>query len=235
MYQFNEYAFKLFTLLQDCVPKYDGKVCVPISGGLDSRVIAWLVSRNQKIDLAYCVHQYRFKDRRAIGYAKRIANILGVKRFEQIIPPAKKGQHDTWVGNMMIRNLIDMSEYKIIIPMGLENMTGDLVNIKTIITGKYKKEEKRFWEVVRPECQKRLEEKGEINPLNNEPLMDFCKKLPLKYKIHQRLYRYMIKTYMPEVAYVPQEGTHDPAGIMGLFYLWYYYKRLIKKTLRMKL
>ena len=80
---------QMYELFMDNLPNYKGRICVPLSGGLDSRVLAGLISRKRKIDLAYCQYElpYPIKIEKGINhvrYARQIADVLGVRNFVAI-------------------------------------------------------------------------------------------------------------------------------------------------------
>ena len=80
---------EMYELFMKNIPDYEGKICVPISGGLDSRVLAGLISKKRKIDLSYCQYELKYpvkelKDIKNVGYARQIADVCCVGRFESI-------------------------------------------------------------------------------------------------------------------------------------------------------
>ena len=223
---------KLYNLLLDIikqnVDKIKGKICVPISGGLDSRVVAgYMQVLNRPIDLVVTFGNQHDKH---IGYAQRIARAAGysdqiitasvtkqeindnhsiVQSFSGLSEMATPG----FVCLQKINNKIDLSDYNFIIPYGIDRLTGIKINALTFWRGaKYFIEQDRYFvnSYYKQICLNGFKVfhyfgAKAINPIwYSESLFEFCTNLPLKERFHQRLFRQMIKTYFPELAAIPR-------------------------------
>lgn len=233
-------AQRLYDLLEEQISiTIRRKICVPISGGLDSRVIAAIISKYRTIDLSFCYHQLRFKDFRSFEYAQQISKVLKIKEFYCIKPDVNYvGINFNQPAIKIMNDLRPLKDYLVIVPLGLETMTGDQINLKTILTGEYKRHEAYYWKHVWAQEKENIKnvwgKYGQAwNPVDDEELIEFCRDLPLKYRIHQNLYRYMIREFLPEVAGIPQERVHYPLD--SSLWLYGYYRGVIKKRLGIRL
>ena len=243
----------MYELFIESIPDYKGKICVPLSGGLDSRVLAGLISKKRKIDLTYC--QYELKHPMIIGtqletvdYSRKIADICGIERFEPICVNYEKDEDvdavkglpmesnllksRMYTGLRILNDRIDLSDYTIISGHGLDSITGVGVNPLTLLTYKRKDIET---EIKRDQYFDYIFDAtygafGEWDcPLWNPQIIEFCMRLPMKYRFHQRLYRQMIKKYFPELAKVPREGMNVRMNIGEIRYFYERLKYWLKK------
>jgi len=147
---------KLYKMLCKSVPHYQGKICVPISRGLDSRVLAGIIGQRRRIDLAYCqYHKGDDWDDRHMGYANEIQKNCNVNLFLRIGTFPKDVERDediiqnipyheiqrkcgNFTGLRILNEEYPLKEHTIIGGHGLDVMTGVAVNPFTMF-GKYKK------------------------------------------------------------------------------------------------
>lgn len=248
----------MYELFMDNIPYYSGKICVPISGGLDSRVIAGIMSKKRKIDLAFCQYElpYPIKIEKGIAhvqYARQIAGVCGVERFipvnvnqyTQEDMDAIKGlpneatliKSKMYTGLRKLNEQIDTSEYTFITGHGLDSFTGVGVNPLTLLLlNPYKndqitkrKKEEYFGGIFDGTYGKF----GKWDcPLWNDEVEDFCLSLPLGDRYFQKLYRQMITKYFPELAKINREGMNCPVNVSELRYIYaravYFGEKLLK-------
>ena len=227
---------KLYNLFEKSIPDYTGKICVPISGGLDSRVLAGLISKKRKIDLSYCQYfsyrprQTSYKD---VEYAAAIAKICGVERFIPILTngsshkdleaieglPLEENLKKSmmYTGVRMLNNIVNLKDYTIVSGHMVDIFTGVGVTPFTLFSYKKKDDEiaiKRDQYYGYGYGGKGIFQ-GTYGafakwdcPLWNQELIDFCLNLPIKYRFLQYLYRQMIQKYFPELAKIPRSGMN---------------------------
>ena len=253
---------KLYELFEKSIPDYEGKICVPISGGLDSRVLAGLIAKkrkkvNQPIELSYC--QFFIKHPVKLGtqikpvkYARQIADICGVERFEPICVnydtdedlEAIKGlacedqlkQSRMYTGVRILNEQVNLKDYTIISAHGPDSFTGIGVNPFTLFTYKerdiktsYKRVQ--YFNSIFPGTYGAFA-KWDCPVWGNE-LTEWCENLPLKYRFHQYLYRQMIKKYFPELAVIKREGMDVSMDIGEVRYFYertkHWFNKKVKK------
>lgn len=223
---------KLYKLLYDIikqnVDQVKGNICVPISGGLDSRVIAgYMQKMNRPIDL---VITFGNPGDKHVNYAKRIARSAGYKGK---IITASVTQQEIEQNNQIVNTItglgeratpgfvclqkidkrVDLSEYTFLIPYGLDWLTGIKINPLTFWRGsRYFQEQDHYfvntyYHQICLNAFKVFHFFGAkaINPIwYSESLFQFCSNLPLKERFHQRLFRSMIKEYFTKLAAIPR-------------------------------
>ena len=256
---------KLYNLLCDIikqnVDQIKGKICVPISGGLDSRVIAgYLQVMNRPIDLVIVFGEpghkhveYAKKIARTVGYTGNIARASVTKQeiesnYSLVQAWNGLGEKSTpgFVCLQKINSKIDLSKYTFLIPYGLDWLTGIKINPLTFWRGaKYFRDQDRYlvdsyYQQICLNGFKVFHFFGAkaINPLwYSESLFQFCSNLPLKERFHQRLFRRMIRTYFPKLAAIPRaymDCRMDCNEVTYFIYrtLYYLKKKLNKNEVR---
>ena len=247
----------MWKLFNKAIPDYDGKICIPLSGGLDSRVIAGIIAQRRKIDLSYC-QWFTGRPRQTtltdLGYAFQISKLCQVKGFEPVkvdnpiqedldavkgIPLEKNLlKSRMYTGLRILNERVDLSEYTIICGHGVDSFTGVHVNPEHLFN--YKKYDddmerkmKVMFESIFPATYGKFA-KWDC-PLWDRDLIDFCVGLPFKYRFHQYLYRQMIQKYLPELAQIKRSGIHVPMTIGETHYFAVRVKHwVMKQTLRSK-
>ena len=217
---------KAYSLFVDSIPDYKGKICVAISGGLDSRLLAGLVSKKRKIDLAYTF--YRTKDRvlgqgtNALPFAAKIAKECKVDKYFQICVDndtkedrrltmgyPKVQKRKTLTGLRKLNGKVKLKDYTVLLAHGADSYTGVEVNPLTLFSYKKKDEETKqkkilYEKEIFPITFGRYFKDWDI-PLWNDQLVEFFLGLPFRYRFQQNLYRKMIIKYFPELAKIPRE------------------------------
>jgi len=243
----------MYELFMDSIPDYKGKICVPISGGLDSRVLAGLISKKRKIDLTYCQYYIKHPVKlgtqiRNIKYARQIAQVLNIERFEPIcvnyevdgdLEAIKGLSHEDqlkksrmYTGLRILNERVNLKDYTIISGHGLDTITGIHVNPLTLFSYKEKEFEDRlkmtdYYFAIFDDTYGRFAKWS--CPLWNTEVNDWCFNLPYRYRFHQYLYRQMIKEYFPELAVIPREDMHVRMNIGELRYFYERTKYWLKK------
>ena len=212
----------LYNKIEKSLSNVNGKIFVPISGGLDSRVVAGILSKRQKIDLSY-VYFNIDRDVRHVQYSSQIANKLNIEKY-YVIPISNKEidinfkkisswdlpKNEVFTAFTKLNGLVDLKEYTLYIPHGLEYMTGIHITQFDLIY-KSKNEKIDDWYLNKwRQFEERWVEKYKIFFKNiittwNEDLVSFCLDLPLKYRCNQKLYRRMIMKYLPEISSIPRD------------------------------
>ena len=233
---------KLYELLDQSIQDYPGKICVPISGGLDSRTTAGLIGKRRKIDLSFTVYNEGGYTKH-LDYAKQIAKLTNVEnhvilsitekerlqdfpKLKELVPSANPGGR-TYTVLRKVNDIVPLKDYTIIVPFGLEFLTGIYINPLSLLTMRMSKFDREWEEKHYNRCERvaqntvwSLFAKGCISPFWNEPLKTFCLSLPHRYRIHQVAYRRMLKRYFPELARVPREWMDIPMDVGELGYIW---------------
>ena len=243
----------LYEIIQQNVDQIKGKICLPISGGLDSRVIAGFLQLLQRnIDL---VIVYGNENDKHVSYAKRIARETGYKdkiirvsitqeeieKNSDIVQSINGLSHMSTLNYCCLKKInqeVDLSEYTFLIPYALDWLTGIKINALTVWRGvKYfYQADHCFVNSYYPDiCLNgfkiyQLFGKDVINPLWwSSNLFEFCSRLPLKERFHQRLFRRMIKGYFPNLAAIPRAGMNCRMDCNELTYFIYRTGYWIKK------
>lgn len=221
----------------------EDKICVPVSGGLDSRVLAGILARHRRIDLIFTIY---YQDENNFEYAMEIAERLKPKRFlpvffdseniandKHVISSLPNPEHNFLSGNYTairkLNDVIDLSKYTVLVPYDLDIWTGIGVNLLTL--HKYVEIDlKQFiksHEVNRPQLQvwEQFFKKA-INPFDDKDFINWCLSLPVSHRFNQRLYRKMISEYLPKLADIPREGTHVAPNANELRYFYARLSRL---------
>lgn len=231
----------LFQVIERAIPpSVDGKVCIPISGGLDSRVLAamWKNYRQQPIDLSYCQFDFKHpivlgKQLESVTYARRIAELTHVKQFEavcviedtqadrdavkhfELAPKLVKSKMYTGL-RLLSERVPDLKEYVAIVGHGMDVWSGNSVHLGTLFKQSYKNIDRETVQLVMPinvtelGSLYRMFFKDVIFPFWNEKLINYCLDMKLKERFHQRAYRRMLDLYFPDVASIPREGLFVP-------------------------
>ena len=244
---------KMYQMFMDSIPDYKGKICVPLSGGLDSRVLAGLISRKRKIDLSYCQYLLKYpikigKQIENVSYARKIAEACGVERFETVCVNYVKDEdlkavrgvaHEDqlnrsgmYTGLRILNERIDLSEYTMISAHGLDTLTGIHVNPPGLFNyrGKEKRDRKKMVDYFTSIFPATYGAFGEYDcPLWGDELNEWCFNLPVHYRFHQKLYRQMIKKYFPELAVIPREDMHVSMDIGEIRYFYERFKFWLRK------
>jgi len=233
---------------------------VPLSGGLDSRVIAGLISRRRSIDLSYTQFELPYpikiaKNIESVTYSRQIAKALNIKQYYSInVNKDSKADRDAvkglpmestlrkskmYTGLRKLNEFIDTKEYTFVTGHGLDVLTGVGVTPLTLLFGNpYLKDlEAR---------QKKIDyfngvfdgTYGKFGkwscPLWSDEVEQFCMDLKLSDRYLQRLYRQMITKYFPELAKINREEIHCPVNASELKYFMARTVYFLKKLQRSK-
>ena len=215
----------LYNKIEKTLLDVGNKIFIPISGGLDSRVVAGIFNKKRKIDLSY-VYFNIDKDIRHVQYSAKIANQLDIEKY-YVIPISNKEidmnfekisswnlpKNEVFTAFTKLNKLVDLKEYTLCIPHGLEYITGiHVTQFDLIYKSKNKKIDSWYLNEWR-QFEKRWVEKYKIFFKNiittwNDDLVSFCLNLPLKHRCNQGLYRKMIMKYLPEISSIPREDMN---------------------------
>ena len=237
---------ELYQVLKKNIPIYKGKICIPVSGGLDSRVIAGFIAQNQDIDLAFTQFELPYpilieRNIENVEYARQISNVVGAKRFiamnvnrdtqedrEAIknLPSADiLKRSKMYTGLRRLNKFIDTSDYTFILGHGLDSFTGIGVTPLSLLLGNpykndlitKKKKEAYFGGIFDGTYGKF----GEWDcPLWNDEVEQFCLDLPLSDRLFQKLYRQMITKYFPQLATINRSDMRCPINVSESKYFY---------------
>jgi hypothetical protein len=243
----------LYAIIKQNVDGIKGKICVPISGGLDSRVVAgYMQILNRPIDLVIVLGNQHDKH---VSYAEQIAHTVGYSNKiitasatkQEIESNKSVVQSINGLGEMStlaftclqkINQQIGLSEYTFLVPYALDWFTGIKINALTVLRGAkyFYKKDYHFVNSYYPKiCVNGFKifqffGKDVINPIWwSQSLFEFCTMLPLKERFHQRLYRRMIKTYFPKLAVIPRSGMNCRMDCNEITYFIYRTLYFLKK------
>lgn len=235
-------ADKLFYLLTESLTKTlhkiseDTKICVPISGGLDSRVLIGMLGGIA--DLAFTID---YGDQRNVDYAMAIAYSAGIRDIEIVKMTRKDVRKDrdiiatlpnsqenmksgNWTALRLLNEKINLKEYAVLVPYDLDVWTGVKVNPLTIFT--YYNldidQKLRSRTVNKPQLRHVWGKwfKDALNPFDDKELIQYCLELPWYERFHQRVYRRMINEYFPKLASIPRENLHVAPNVNEVRYFW---------------
>jgi len=175
---------KLWQIHKESIPEYEGKIWINQTGGLDSRVLGWLVSQKRQIDMGF--YYYYKESRPNLKHVEQLVSLMNYKDFKFIeLERSGYGGFDAAAA----KTGYDPSDYTYIV-----NSFGDSVS------GRFrtKKRERRFW--LELEKETHLPEtkfKSIEMPLFNQRLIGYFYSLPRSQRMFQRAYIKMIKKYIP--------------------------------------
>jgi len=247
---------EMFKVFDSSIPDYQGKICIPLSGGLDSRVLAGLIARRRNIDLAFNQYEEKIPDQLSYGirnvkYARQIAEVLGIENFYTIntdeatqededavkgLPDDKKViKSKMFTVLRKLNEIVTTSDYTFLLGHGVDSLTG--IGVTPFTLHNYQnfddltaEKRIRYFTGIFPGTYGRF---GKWDcPLWNEELIKFCLDLPLKHRFMQRLYRKMINKYFPELAVINREDMHCAINVGETKYLTYRTAYFLKKKFK---
>ncbi len=208
-----------------------GKLCIPITGGLDSRVLAGVVRQHRDID--YSFYFWSEKTRMNTEYVETIANRCRVKHLK-LIKLDNVYNTDDAVDEVI--NIFPKNEYIFGCHFYGGTITGMMKTDKQerdyFLNESLAEEEyiQSFWADKFKEVWR---------PWWNARLVGYMLALPRRDRIFQRLYIEMIKKYLPDLASIPRcfesvSGVKTPGTPTridrGLLY--YTFRRFIDKKVK---
>jgi len=214
--------YNLFkTVITERTADIKTKICVPISGGLDSRLIAGFL--RDKIDLVIIFGNpgakhitYAHQIAQAVGYNKAI---LVTTAHKEDIEKAKSRVNEinglpeestkTYVHLQNANKIVDLSKYTFVIPHMLDPYMGGNVNLFTLFNQQKSKVYWSNYEIISKQGTLIWQQFGRyVNPIMDDRIKNFCSNLPLRYKFHQYLYRQMFKKYFPKLAAIKRDNMN---------------------------
>jgi len=244
----NSYVDELYytfrEVIIDRVSKIRGKICVPISGGLDSRLIAGFI--REKIDLVLIFGNPGAKH---IEYAHRIAQAVGYKKGiivttvtdedvekNRDIVEKINGLPDestkTYCHLSHANQIVPLSQFTFVVPHMLDPYMGGNVNLLTLFKQRKTKEYWLNYEDISLKGSLIYKHFGRyLNPIMDARLLQFCERLPLRLKFHQYLYRQMFKKYFPELAEIKRDNMNVRMDCNELTYFIARTIRYVKKKM----
>ncbi len=248
-------AEKLYSLMYDSIPEVD-KVCIPLSGGFDSRVLAALY--NQKfgqIDLSY-THCTQYNSA-TLKTAEQIARFLDIKEYHrievseqeiennhpelcQIMKPFRPAKGPLLSGLKKLNEKHDLSDYTFLVPWAVDVLLGAWTNPQMTLARWIQGNDEHtfvmkyyYYDEVKKGVYRNFA-CDIINPYWHERMIDFCLSLPTQLRLGQKLYRQMMKRYFPELARIPHDtmNVRPDAGQIeyGARRVWYAVWKLAKKN-----
>ena len=207
---------KLWNIFNDFEIKA-GKICIGLSGGLDSRVLAGIISQRREIDLGFCF--YTDETRCNIEYVEALVSRLNFKRFE-FIDIVEHGKSNLSRAIKQLNHSYQLKDYTLVVAKHMDVITG---------LRKTKQSDRQYYYddmfLVENGMGYANTFKDCITPLWNPRLVGYMQSLPRSQRLFQRAYRQMIREYLPELWEVPRcFETGKPVSLK-----WYVPKRIYSK------
>ena len=200
----------------------DGKICVPLSGGLDSRVLAGIISKRRPIDLGF--HFYTDQGFYNHDVIHRLLEHLDYTNFECINIHTHTKINFGEIGdlNAAARTLFmfhDLKKYTVTMPIQMDILTG------RDLTKRYNR--KHFYEMINDRDMNLVYFGAKSYPLWNPVLVAYLQSLSRYDRFFQRAYRKMIRKYLPELWEIPRAFETGPPVSLN----YYIPKRIYSKLL----
>ena len=192
----------------------DGKLCIPITGGLDSRVLAGIVRQYREIDYSYFYFSEATEN--SVPYVVALMNRCKVKKYDLIKLDNSYRSDDA--KQEIVEKFPRLQDYI----YGC-NHHGDIL---TGMAKSYKRERNYFLHEYEKENQYQVDitenKFKEIwKPWVNPRTVGFLMSYHRKDRIFQRTYIKMINKYLPDLASIPRcfETKGNPVNIdRGIVY-----------------
>jgi len=202
----------------------DEKLCIPITGGLDSRVLAGVVSQYREIDYSYFFWSETTKE--SIPHVQKLVDKCRVKKFDLI--KLDNVYNTDEATQEIIKKLPESNKYL----YGC-NHHGDILSG----IAKTRKREREYFlhDFIKENVYQRDITRNKFigiwKPWVNARTVGFMMSFTRKDRIFQRTYIEMINKYLPDLADIPrcfEKGTGKPTRIdKGIVY--YAYRRFVDK------
>ena len=205
---------EMWNLHNRLIPEYKGKIFISLTGGLDSRVLAGIISKRRQIDLGY---YYYHKDTACnITHIRQLLKLLNYKDFclvkglshgitKQLIHPLEE-----------ISKKYNLKEYKYIVNGFGDIATGMSMTLKRNRSFYMQKDffvDGGFY----AQDYKTLEYFGSAdNPLWKPEFIGYLHSLPRYARFFQYAYIQMIKKYLPHLYDIPrcfEKGSGHPTRL----------------------
>jgi tRNA(Ile)-lysidine synthase TilS/MesJ len=182
----------------------EGKIFVALSGGLDSRVLAGIISLRRKIDLGMCMYHNRSTGN--LNYVEHLVQNLDYEKFEYIDIGELRKAISLDIAYNELGKGYNLNEYTCLVCRYGETLSGRLHT---------KARERQFW-LRRIRRRKLLENdesiprvdysrfKDAIDPLYRKELIGYMFSLTRRQRFFQYAYMQMIKKYLPNLWKIPR-------------------------------
>jgi len=218
-----------------------GKIVLPISGGLDSRILAGIVSKIRDIDVSYV----SWSDSHTLHkqYAKDIMEICGVVSQRTIHIPQDELKEPAWrihtYPMKVLNEVLHIKDAALVLAMSLDVLSGAHIGLWNIWNpSSIRQYEKWYVDNVRP---KQLEHnryytlkyfRKVCDCVWTPELVKFCLlKIPPRMRFDRWILRETLRRYYPELAKIPQDDYHVTPGGSSLLYTLARCKFVIHKRL----
>jgi len=217
---------ELWELHNRLIPDYDGKIFISLTGGLDSRVLAGIISKRRKIDLGY--YYYHDETKYNIPQVIRMRDLLNYKNFVFIKGPGHGITKQKIHPLEEVKKVYNLKEYTYIV-----NGFGDIATgmSKTLKRNRQFYMQKGFFVPGGFYAQDFMTLKyfkTAHNPLWTPEFIGYLHSMPKYMRLFQYAYIQMIKKYLPKLYEVPrcyENGSGNPTKLD-----WYPIRRLIDKV-----
>lgn len=186
------YRKQLWMLYNDIIQPEVEKIVCPITGGLDSRLLAYILKLKGAKLVSYFLTSPKVNHNR--NYAQKIADLCDSKHF--VFQGSFSSPH-SWVlfdGAKLLSRHYNLKEYDFYIPACNEIATGFSFN---------KENRRNFW-LNDPELKYTSSKsvpkspyRKIVDPTYNPRLVGFIHNLPLRQRIFQKCYIEMLQEYTP--------------------------------------
>jgi len=198
----------------------EGKICIGLSGGLDSRVLAGIISKRRPIDLGFCY--YTEKTKYNVPVVKELVSNLRFKEFEYINIVSHEKTNVPRAVEKLSR-LHNLKDYTILIANHMDVITG-LRYTKRLDREYYYKD----MLPVQSGMTYTDYFKDYRTPFWNPRLVGYMQSLPRSQRFFQRAYREMIKKYLPDLWESPRCFETGPPVPLNWYVINRIYSRIFK-------
>ena len=190
------------------IPDYSGKIAIPLTGGLDSRVIAGIIGMKRIIDLGY--YYWYPETKQNIIYVERLLKRLPYLNFEFIEVESYDRSKRKRMPIKILAKKYDLKKYTLV-----QHGFGD------ISTGAYWKLSKMrqmycYHNFNLVDCDGKVKYfKSVENPLYHPAYIGYMHSLPRRLRLFQYAYIQMIREYLPHlcVERCYEKGSGDPTRL----------------------
>lgn len=240
---FTERFYKLLEVtICDHLPHGRTKICLPITGGLDSRILAGIVSKHRKIDFSFCYWSDNHVHH--VEYATNIAMTCEVNNIDSIYIPDNELAEEAWrINDYALHKVTEkhpLYHHALVLAMSLDFLSGGHIGLWNVFNHKrIRNVEHKYIANVRPVQVKWNQYYTKYfhkvcDTVWHDEFVDFCLSIPLKLRMDRWILREALKKYHPELAAIPQDELRVPVDVSDLEYTlrrhWFIAKKHLSRN-----